>query len=347
MKKTDIVDISDLVKLKEQGMSDADIVKYLAERGIVISWSTVNKKLTEYYKELGKERPKISRKDTVSISIEELVKLKEQGMLDVTIAKMFNIKPNSVSSRLRLYYEKVGKEKPKTKRSRRARNKNDKVKLIEPKIFAELREEGMSDEEISEYLNKMGISISAMEVNDLLSQYYNSTVIRFDDEIKEILMCGMTIEEFINKYEKQEKEEIREKFEKLRVVAQYSKREKDEIVQDENMISVLTILGNPDENIKRQRKIIETYIVDGVLRKGAIQEIKDTVFPKNTDLMVYILIRLNVNLNEGYDERIFNKLKKEYENKIDNYLRRIEQTDNNRRQTQQENSALNTRGEGR
>ena len=169
----------------------------------------------------------------------------------------------------------------------------------------------------------------------------------YDDEITEILMRGMTIKEFVLQYAQQDKEdEIREKFRKLRVVAEYSKKENGDIIQDKSFIKVLNLLECAEQDMKKYDNI-NSYINYGTLEKGKIKEIQDVIFQGNSDFMVYILARLKVNLSKGYDEKIFNKSKKEYASKVYKYSRIMELIDNNIRKTQQKQLPLKSSGNER
>ena len=71
------IETSELVKLKEQNMSDREIAQHLKKQGIDISRDTVGYRLRKYYNEQGKVMPK---KIAITADIEELVILIEQGM---------------------------------------------------------------------------------------------------------------------------------------------------------------------------------------------------------------------------------------------------------------------------
>ena len=225
----------------------------------------------------------MKKSNETNVDIEILVKLKEQGKTDKEISKHLKeqgtqMSKVTVNQRLRRYYDSLRREKPKITRTRK---KID----VDTQELVKLKKQKMTDKEIAEHM-------------------------KYHDEIEEILMCGMTIEEFITQYEQQDNEvEIREKFKKLRVVAEYSKKENGETIQDREFIRVLDLLEGPKENMNKFNNI-NSYIVEGKLEKGKIDDIKDVIFHKNTDLMVYIFERLRMNLNKGYDERIFNQSRK-------------------------------------
>ena len=211
------VDVEELVRLKEQEISDKEISEYFRSKGIEICPATINKKLTKYYKEKGQQKPRargyrISNKEEEigeivvklrregntlkeieshlkgmgkDVSFEtvrqvliflgeleiksrikdsELVKLAEQGMSGTDISRYFadqgrEISITSVNRRIRNYYESIGQEKP---------------KKVSNEELIELKEQGLTDEEIVDYLEQNGRKISKSGVSKRLRNYYNS-----------------------------------------------------------------------------------------------------------------------------------------------------------------------------
>ena len=102
------ISIEEMVNLKEQGLSDRQIAQIFTLRGKKISRSMVCTKLRQYYKSQQKEKPKAIIKMATSISNEEIVALKEQGLSNAAIARYFTqhgkpISATAINKRLTKY----------------------------------------------------------------------------------------------------------------------------------------------------------------------------------------------------------------------------------------------------
>ena len=418
------IDINELVKLKEKGMSDKEITEYLATQGINRPEVSIGKIIKKYYDSIGQEKPRkprIKRKKIEErIDIEELARLKEEAeMTDKEISEYLeragiNKSKSAVFQMLREYYQSQGKERPKIKRNltidiltlirlKEEKGMSDKdivdylnenaIEISESSInirlmqyynspegdrtniklgiilngekLAKIKEsQNMSNKEISEYFQEMGISISSCHIDTTLIQYYTAqgkevfrkisdnpnkkpipikelSSNRYDDDIEEMLMRGMTLKEFIlNNRKYQKEDEIRVNLKKLRVVAEYAKKERNIIIPDLNFTTVLDALEESEEKIGAYVKKLMNFMNDGALEEGKLNKAKNMVFLGNVDLMIYIFERLNIKLYPGQDVTLFRNLKNAYRNKIRRYLRAVEQTDANRRQKQQEDNVM-------
>ena len=418
------IDINELVKLKEKGMSDKEITEYLATQGINRPEVSIGKIIKKYYDSIGQEKPRkprIKRKKIEErIDIEELARLKEEAeMTDKEISEYLeragiNKSKSAVFQMLREYYQSQGKEKPKIKRNltidiltlirlKEEKGMSDKdivdylnenaIEISESSInirlmqyynspegdrtniklgiilngekLAKIKEsQNMSNKEISEYFQEMGISINSCHIDTTLIQYYTAqgkevfrkisdnpnkkpipikelSSNRYDDDIEEMLMRGMTLKEFIlNNRKYQKEDEIRVNLKKLRVVAEYAKKERNIIIPDLNFTTVLDALEESEEKIGAYVKKLMNFMNDGALEEGKLNKAKNMVFLGNVDLMIYIFERLNIKLYPGQDVTLFRNLKNAYRNKIRRYLRTVEQTDANRRKKQQEDNVM-------
>lgn len=270
------IDIEEAVKLKEQGLSDSKIAAYLNEKGIKVTYGTINKRLNEYYKKIGKKRPKVKQ------------------------------------------------------------NKKKTEKYM--KEIVELKEQGKSDKEIVEYLKEKGVRVSCLTINNCLKEYYNNQekiklkpeeatfetkIIKYRNPIEEILMSGMTIEEFIAKHGKEKNEEkIRKYFANIRIIAKYSEKKNGKFVSDNNFIDVIDILDSVEDHTEEYRMMLSDYIVNGNFSKEKIDVIKKEIFANNTDLMIYMLTRLGTDFLGSSDKKEFNIYKEQYKAKINKYLKR-------------------------
>ena len=115
------IDIKELIKLKEQGKTYEEILKFYKEKGIQISGVTIGRILKAYYDSQGKKVPKGKKKSKprINISIEELVELKEQGKTYEEISELYKekgvqISTATIGNRLKEYYEIDGKKVPRS-----------------------------------------------------------------------------------------------------------------------------------------------------------------------------------------------------------------------------------------
>ena len=165
------VPIEELVELKEQGLSYVRISKYYKLQEIQISPTTIERKIKGYYQDKGEKIPKTKKikKTRINIPIEQLVQLKEQGNSYAKISKYYELQGikisiGAIAKRVKDYYESEGKEVPKSK-------KTIDISVAE---LVELKEQGKSYEEISEFYKEKGINISRATVGDRLKNYYES-----------------------------------------------------------------------------------------------------------------------------------------------------------------------------
>ena len=158
------VSIEELVKLKEQGMTDKKIAEHLNANGIKISMLVVRNKLNKYYQSIGKSKPRGR-----NIQDEELAVLKEQKKSDREIAEYFTkqgrkICLGSVNTRLSKHYKSKKIVKP------RARNNNIIKKEIKNEEILELRQKGMTLRQIAEYFKTLGKNISHAAINNRIKR---------------------------------------------------------------------------------------------------------------------------------------------------------------------------------
>lgn len=285
--------------------------------------------------------------------MQEMVRLKDERMTDANIARYFTQKGKEISSStvgniLREYYDSKGKIKPSGK-STVKRERKIILTEEETKKLAELKEHGFTYEQISKYFKDKGRTISTYVVSKRLLEYYEKhgkpkpkRVRKYENDLKEILMSGMTIQEFILEFgEESQSKFLEEQFDKLRVVVEHSKKENDIWMPDDNFIRIINLVKDSNDEFRKYQRNIDRYISNENLKIGAIDIIHDKEFGnENTDLMVYCLSRANLKWDNGYDFRVFKFLKAKYEQKVDKYLERLYNIENNRRKnkTNSENS---------
>ena len=165
-----LLDDEEIYNLREQGLSYKEIEWYLLEKkGIVVSKTTILKKCKKIYAEKGKEEPKETGKlNKIPIPDEEIFNLREKGLSYESIAIYFRNKGIEVSfqtikNRCEEIYTKKGKEIPKL---------SNKTKIIDDEELFNLREMGLSYEEIKKYYYTKGIEVSRQRIFQKCKKIY-------------------------------------------------------------------------------------------------------------------------------------------------------------------------------
>lgn len=301
MGKIDI-DVEELVRLKEQGKTDREIVKYLNSKGITISTTTISNRLRDYHYRRGEERVVVKRK-IITLTEEEIFEIEdliEENFSYEEIVEHFEKKGKKMSvgtliRKLDEYYKTIGGKRPKPT----VKSNFQKSTIIKPK--------------------------SKKETNEL-----GDETIKYDDPLKEILMTGTTIEEYILKFGEENKTYLQDRIEKLKFLIEHSQKYDGEWICDEKFMQVINMLDKKLDYLIRGENYIDNYIDNGVLKKGGIDKLRNTAFGKNEYLLTYILLRKNVKYQKGYDQKAVEALRIKYEGKVDRYLNKLYSIENNR-----------------
>lgn len=67
------INIEEIVRLKENGMTDEAITQFCIKQGKKISVATVNKKLNRYYNEHGIKKPSVKKKKKTDNLINDML----------------------------------------------------------------------------------------------------------------------------------------------------------------------------------------------------------------------------------------------------------------------------------
>lgn len=253
-------------------------------------------------------------------------------------------------------------------------------KNVEPKVstreIAELRRKGFSYSEIAKILTEQGKNISSQEVYIQLEKLNNVlkknclpeertdlekvNILTEEDKFEldkilqdEIIFRGTTISNWCritkNEYLKNC---LIERVNKIRIIANHSKKVNDEFVEDKSLLEVLKIVENPkmEEPYKKYNVYLKGHIdKNDVIENGKIDILIKQVFKNNTDLMVYILegyqpkfIKEEYTNEERYDERVYNQKKADFKNKVSNYFRILEQVENMERSREKVRKQIRT-----
>lgn len=144
----------ELINLCEQGLSYGKIVEYYKEKGIEVYYATVYRRCREAYEKYGKEKVNLRNLPKIIIPENEIMELREQGLSYKKMAEYFTKKGIKVSTsvvekRCKEIYERLGKEVQDLRR----------VEVSDKEII-ELRKQGLSFVEMSEYFKEKGINIT-------------------------------------------------------------------------------------------------------------------------------------------------------------------------------------------
>ena len=157
------IEISDeeIFNLREQGLTYKEITEILNKKGIKVSCSSIGKRCKKIYQEKGKQEPAIkrkSKKSEIEISNEEIYGLREQRYTYQEISNYFknkgiNISAKTIQKICKKTYQEKGQEEPVLGVKAR------KIKISDEEIY-NLREQGLSYNEIKEYYEYKGIEVS-------------------------------------------------------------------------------------------------------------------------------------------------------------------------------------------
>lgn len=153
-----------IFELREKGMPYVQISNYMKENGISMCHETVRKICKKVYKEKGKKNQKYNTVSDRTLSSEDIANLKKLGYSYKEISDRLKqegkkVSADTLSKKCRKLYN--GKRAP-----------SAKIKISSEQIY-ELREQGMSYEDISKYFNEQGINISTMTICRRCKDIYN------------------------------------------------------------------------------------------------------------------------------------------------------------------------------
>lgn len=160
------IKIEEVIELKEKGLSDEKIANILTEQGKKIGRSRVNEMIDQYYKSIGKEKPIVKKGKKEDVTVEDVFKLKENGLSTEDILRYYE--GNNIDVSISTIKRRI-KDAYKEEKAPRADKKTD----ISTKDLIELRKQDISYEEMSIILKKQGKSITPGAIWARLNRYYN------------------------------------------------------------------------------------------------------------------------------------------------------------------------------
>ena len=146
--------IDEIVKKWKQGATQRELAK---EYGV--ARTTIDKRISEYYKREGKQRPKKELNPKIELPIEKIVEKWKQGATQKELAKEYGVSTQTINNRISEYYEKEGKQKPKRK---------SKLKIELP--IDEIVEKWEQGNTLIELTKEYGVSYRT--IRNRISEYY-------------------------------------------------------------------------------------------------------------------------------------------------------------------------------
>lgn len=131
-----VISDEEIFDLIEQGTSHTDIVRLIQERGVKTSYNTVKRICDKIYLNKGLDKPISSRKKSKSINIpiDEIIKLRSNGLTYIQIAKFFTKQGTKVSAytifdRCKCFEDENNITLPQNRSGRKKMSKVSKLKL--------------------------------------------------------------------------------------------------------------------------------------------------------------------------------------------------------------------------
>lgn len=158
-----------------------------------------------------------------------------------------------------------------------------------------------------------------------------------DEHVKYMFMTGTTLRAHCqNNHLNQTREDtLRKRLKQLKWVAAHQRKRGEEWIPDQNFIEVIERIENTG-NMRIYRTHIEPYIERGYCKNGAIDTMKLTVFDSNDDLMVFVLSNCHLKYDQDYDEKVWERARKNYEAKLDKYIEQIHTIEQQNQQRKQQ-----------
>ena len=251
--------IDEIVKKWKQGATQKELVK---EYGV--ARTTIDKRISEYYKREGKQRPKKELNLKIELPIDEIVEKWEQGATQKELAKEYGVSTQTINNRISEYYEKEGKQKPKPKRKSKL-----KIELPMDEIVEKWEQENTLIELTKEY------GVSYRTIRNRISEYYEKEgKQKPKPKRKSKLKIELPIDEIVEKWEQgntlielTKEYGVSYRTIQSRISQYYDKNEDNEkIKKDEKKLKVM-----------KSSSIIAEY-----LRKGlTIEQIKNIALERN------------------------------------------------------------------
>ena len=178
--------IDEIVKKWKQGATQKELAK---EYGV--ARTTIDKRISEYYKREGKQRPKKELNPKIELPIEKIVEKWKQGATQKELAKEYGVSTQTINNRISEYYEKEGKQKTKPKRK-------SKLKIELP--IDEIVEKWEQGNTLIELTKEYGVSYRT--IRNRISEYYEKEgKQKTKPKRKSKLKIELPIDEIVEKWE--------------------------------------------------------------------------------------------------------------------------------------------------
>lgn len=214
---------------------------------------------------------------------------------------------------------------------------NHDINLMVHQISAQIREYRLAKQEKRE---KESVERDAQKLNSK-KQFTPPPLEQgprtVDEHIKYLFMTGTTLKAYCqnNYYIRMKEDSLRKRLKQLKWVAAHQRKRGEEWIPDQNFIEVIERIENTG-NMRIYRTHIEPYIERGYCKNGAIDTMKLTVFDSNDDLMVFVLSNCHLKYDQDYDEKVWERARKNYEAKLDKYIEQIHTIEQQNQQRKQQ-----------
>ena len=171
--------INEIIEKWKQGATQRELAK---EYGVSVN--TIGRRISEYYENIGKSKPK--RKTKIELPIDEIVEKWEKGVTQRELAKEYGVSVNTIGRRIAEYHKKIGKPRPRPK---------PKPRMELP--IDEIVEKWKQGSTIKELAKEYGVSQTT--INKRISEYYENIG---KSKPKRKTKIELPIDEIVEKWEK-------------------------------------------------------------------------------------------------------------------------------------------------
>lgn len=360
-----------IVKLyTEKGMTYFQIAEYLSQKGIKISESGIRKKIIEECErrdiKLKRNKSHINREEIAK----EVSKLYKEGWTYEQISQNYQekgfylspiqievlvmeekMKKKEETKTEESILEKLGiKEREKTEQENQNEDE-DHMPTVEQTII-QFYKDGMAYDSIVQYFDEIKAKVTPAKVREVILRYQNRSRGKEEKKhqnqakngkgiLREIMLSGYTLDEWISvnpEIGEEKREEIRHEVDKMRFIAEHQRKNQDGTWdQDKSFLEVLNVMTQ-DEN--RHMQLSYHNMVQSINHQE-LDLIQTRYFEDRKDIFSYLLSRYietqNNPLLNRYDEKLYQKYREEFKNKITNYENRVRGLESSMRELEKKN----------
>jgi ribosomal protein L20 len=190
----------EIIELKEQGLTNRQIVEHYKQKGIKIGITTITNKCREAFKNAGKAMPPRKRKVQIDISDEEIFSLREKRLtyseiVDYYKEKGIQVSKSTIENRCKKVYAKKGSKNLAVLRNRLPDVLNEEIE--------ELRKRKFTYKDIIKYYKEKGISVSRETLRMRCLKIHNerqASLEELNNTLTNLLIKKQQSEELLQQY---------------------------------------------------------------------------------------------------------------------------------------------------